>query len=836
MGAAEDFSLEDLLQSILPFLNLVSEKIVILDRDGGIVFGNHAFKDQLSFDEGSSSKISIQQWFPEWEEFQKKYLESNGKSKIVHLQDIKTQNKKSLRVSYVEKINNQWLVLFTDPWQSIKSTKNLSELILNHLKEAYIFVDTDYHIRAFNDEANLLTIKRMHEPLVLGALVMDYFQNHGDWEILESQLRIAFTGKRSSFYLSDMTAVITDNRNEYMVVPLRDLQEEILGVLIINRGKNDHLFTQNDQMQKNLFRQIFSVVKYPSLLWKRNGVGSFITLTQGNPAAEKFFSPKIIDQYGVTANEFFNNTPEILTKIEKCLDYGNSDSMEIQFDYWGVDHKKWILIDFLKVSENEILLIIINIDEQKKVEAELRENQRQLTTLFENLPGMAYRCKNDSDWTMEFVSAGVEDLTGYPNEDLIENRKISYANLIHPDDRSYVWNSIQEAIRKQEKFEMRYRILVADHQEKWVWEKGQGIFEDTGELIAIEGFISDVTVQVESEKEAEKAMLQAQALKQALEEMTSQLDLSQVLRRILVSLETVLDYDSATLFLKEEGKLKVVAARGFGYTSRLINKTFPATDQLLIEIQNKKTPIILDDAQNDPRFSHWEGAHHVHGWMGVPLLRHDDFIGLMTLDNNKPGAYSEEDAKLALSFANSASIVIENARLFNQTQQMALTDTLTGIYNRRYFYELGQKEFARSKRYQDPLSIIMIDIDHFKNVNDKFGHLAGDQVLVQFVARIQSELRESDIFGRFGGEEFIILLPETNLGDATQVAERLREVTEEYPFLLVTAQTFITISLGVTCYKFTSVSLDQLIDESDKALYEAKQLGRNRVRIWQHDS
>jgi diguanylate cyclase (GGDEF)-like protein len=106
---------------------------------------------------------------------------------------------------------------------------------------------------------------------------------------------------------------------------------------------------------------------------------------------------------------------------------------------------------------------------------------------------------------------------------------------------------------------------------------------------------------------------------------------------------------------------------------------------------------------------------------------------------------------------------------------------------------------------------------------------------VLFVERIQSELRETDIFGRFGGEEFIVLLPETNLGDATQVAERLREVTGNYPFLLVTSQTFMTISLGVSCFKFTTVSLDQLIDESDKALYEAKQLGRNRVRIWRQD-
>lgn len=103
---------------------------------------------------------------------------------------------------------------------------------------------------------------------------------------------------------------------------------------------------------------------------------------------------------------------------------------------------------------------------------------------------------------------------------------------------------------------------------------------------------------------------------------------------------------------------------------------------------------------------------------------------------------------------------------------------------------------------------------------------------MQFVQRMQDELRTSDILARFGGEEFIILLPESNLDEATRVAERLREVTAHYPFLLVTAQIFISISLGVSCFRFTTPSLDHLIDESDKALYEAKQFGRNLVRTW----
>ena len=834
MGDTQDFFLDKVFQSIQPFFDLISDKIVILNGKGTIVFGNRAVAELFGVEKEKLSSILIDQWFPDWDDLKSTFPDVSGKTRIVHLQNPNNESKNSFRLSFTKQSGNQWLLLFTDPWKPIKSSKNITELILNHLDEAFIFVDMDFQIRAFNNAANLFAIKRAHEPLSIGVKVMDYFQNQADWEVLETQLKIGFSGKRSSFYLNEPVGNRDNFSNQFVIIPIRDVQEEILGVLIVNQGKSKKVGMDENAPKKDLFISAFSAIRNPEMIWKRNADGTFI-LENVNPAAETITANQINEKVGLNAKEIFENYPEIIQCLENSFEHEANERLEIQFDYFGNQEEKWTQFDFIKISDQFLFSVMIDINEQRNVEIALRENQRQLSTLFENLPGMAYRCNNDAEWTMQFVSAGVEDLTGYPNEDLINNRKISYANLIHVDDRQYVWDTIQNALQQKQKFEMRYRIKPVDKKEKWVWEKGQGIFKEDGELIAIEGFISDVTAQVLSELEAEKAMLQAQALKQALEEMSSELDLSQVLRRILVSLKTVLNYDSATLFLKEQDRLKVVAARGFEHTARLINRTFPATDLLLREIQSKKAPIILEDAHTDSRFSHWGGADHVRGWMGVPLFRHDNFVGLLTLDSHRPAAYSEEDANLALSFANSAAIVIENARLFEQTQQMALTDTLTGIFNRRYFYELAQKEFARSKRYQDPLSVIMIDLDHFKNINDRFGHLAGDQVLVQFVQRIQSELRESDIFGRFGGEEFIILLPETNLGDATQVAERLREVTSEYPFLLVTAQTFITISLGVSCFKFTTVSLDQLIDQSDKALYDAKQLGRNRVRIWQQD-
>jgi len=826
-------SLGEKFESLQPFLDIISDKLVILDAGGSILFGNLAFAHFLGLEQQNLDHLTCQDWFPEWSDVRDHLQNEKSNSRIVHISIPNKDQKQSLRLSYTFDWENNWLLVFNDPWEPVKNSKNISELLLDNLDNPLYFIDPDYRIRAFNQAANLLFLRLNHEPINSGDSLLELIVEPELLNIFLPHIKTGFSGKNSTFTINHAENPESTFLIEYKVRPVRDLREEILGVLIVGqdilkKNKTENLLEKNG----DLFNPIFQGMHDPAVLWKKTSDGKII-LEHFNPASESLSEGEIKRWLGSSIEEFFDGQTEIIQRFYNCFETGNSQRIETQHILKTTGIEKWFLADYIKISDELLLNITIDITDRKEIELTLKENQRHLSTLLESLPGMAYRCKNDSDWTMEFVSAGVQELIGYEDQDLIGNRKISYAHIIHPDDRQKVWDQIQDALAKKQAFEITYRIQLNNSIEKWVWEKGQGIFDENDELIALEGFISDITERIHSEQAAEKAMIQAQALKQALDELASQLDLSQVLKRILVLLKTVLNYDSATLFLREQDKFKVVAARGFQHTARLINRTFPATELLLREIQMVKAPIILDDAQNDPRFDKWEGSDLIRGWMGVPLIRHDEFIGLLTIDNYNPSAYTQEDASLALSFANSAAIVIENARLFEQTQKMALTDTLTGIYNRRYFYELAQKEFSRSKRYQSPMSVILIDIDHFKNVNDHYGHLAGDQVLMQFVQRIQEELRTSDILARFGGEEFIILLPETNLGDATQVAERLREVTAQYPFLLVTAQAFITISLGVSCFRFTTLSLDHLIDESDKALYEAKQFGRNRVRTWQ---
>ncbi len=177
----------------------------------------------------------------------------------------------------------------------------------------------------------------------------------------------------------------------------------------------------------------------------------------------------------------------------------------------------------------------------------------------------------------------------------------------------------------------------------------------------------------------------------------------------------------------------------------------------------------------------------------------------------------------------------ERKRLEAKLVQLATTDELTGIHNRRYFFERAQTEFSRAIRYKRSLTVLMVDVDHFKKVNDTFGHSAGDQVLSGLSAVICRMLRDSDIFGRYGGEEFCILLPDTSAKQGLSVAERIRQNVELHPFETTTGTLSITLSIGLACLFLNGpnqpTSLEQLINKADHALYKAKQDGRNRVTV-----
>ena len=223
--------------------------------------------------------------------------------------------------------------------------------------------------------------------------------------------------------------------------------------------------------------------------------------------------------------------------------------------------------------------------------------------------------------------------------------------------------------------------------------------------------------------------------------------------------------------------------------------------------------------------------------MGIPIIFKNKIIGILTLDSTEKDIYTEYHCNIALSFAYHAGMAIENAKLYGKTKQLASIDPLTNLYNRRSFFELANISFDKAKALVQPISAIMIDIDDFKKINDKLGHHTGDLVLMRLSKVCLENLSKHHILGRFGGEEFIVLLPNTSFEEAERIGEKLRSAIEHNPIIIRKSDSIpVTSSLGVASITPTTQDLDYLFISADKAMYQAKAMGKNKVMSINLDS
>jgi two-component system, NarL family, sensor histidine kinase UhpB len=233
-----------------------------------------------------------------------------------------------------------------------------------------------------------------------------------------------------------------------------------------------------------------------------------------NHAVETVFGWRPREIAGKTMGLFFRDRNAYKREARKLYQQlMENEAFSFEYTYKRKDGSDVIcLTSISRISENEydrrIVSTHTDITEKKRAEESLRESQRVLTTLMGNLPGMAYRSKNDPDWTMEFVSEGSYALTGYRPSDLVDNATLSYGDLIHPDDRDDVWDSVQDAVANHDRYQLTYRIITSEGRVKWVWEKGQGVFSSDGEFQALEGFISDITERKLAEEQLKRSRRQ----------------------------------------------------------------------------------------------------------------------------------------------------------------------------------------------------------------------------------------------------------------------------------------------------------------------------------------
>jgi diguanylate cyclase (GGDEF)-like protein len=346
--------------------------------------------------------------------------------------------------------------------------------------------------------------------------------------------------------------------------------------------------------------------------------------------------------------------------------------------------------------------------------------------------------------------------------------------------------------------------------------------------------------------------------------LTAERDLDRLLGTIIEETTSVMDADRSSLFLVdiERGEMWAKIAQGV----EVIEIRFPVGVGIAGAVGKTGDIINISDAYSDGRFNpeiDRKTGYRTKSILCAPLRNtHGEIIGAIQVLNKRMGSFDSEDETLLSALSSHAAVAIENADLYRrlsvlnlslerkveerttelsaanerlsvlnrELEEISITDGLTKIYNRRYFNERLRQELKRVSRYGPPLSILMIDIDHFKKVNDTWGHQAGDTVLSGVAGLIKDRLRETDLIARYGGEEFCLLATGTDQAGVQVLAERVRKLVQSTVFEHGGKAIAVTVSIGVCTWE-PSLRDDQeeLIRRADSALYRAKEQGRNRV-------
>lgn len=420
---------------------------------------------------------------------------------------------------------------------------------------------------------------------------------------------------------------------------------------------------------------------------------------------------------------------------------------------------------------------------------------RLLGTLLSNLEGMVYRCRLDAHWTMEFVSEGCLKLTGYSEEDILFNSHISFDNITHPDDRDLVRNAVLAAVKNNRRFDIEYRIIRADGEVRWVWERGTNISHDNKAWDVLEGFIQDITER----READEALREAE-------------------RRYRSIFENAIEgiYQSTP----DNGYLAVnpALARMYGYSSPqdLISTLKDIEHQVYVE--PKRRIEFMQLMKKNGVVTNFESR----------IYKRDGEI--IWISENARAVFSS--AGELVFYEGTVEAITERKLHEAEIQFQATHDALTGLPNRTLLYDRMQQAVLHSERYSNITAIAFLDLDQFKFINDSLGHQVGDELLKITAQRLTSCLRESDTVARQGGDEFVLLLTShPNEESITQTMQRvLHEVAQ--PWMANDLEFRITCSIGVTLCPDDGRDVETLLKNADSAMYKAKELGRNNFQYF----
>ena len=440
-----------------------------------------------------------------------------------------------------------------------------------------------------------------------------------------------------------------------------------------------------------------------------------------------------------------------------------------------------------------------------------------------------YLVDMEEGWTQN--SFVIESL-GYP-EATLESADIEA--LMHPEDKPTflaLWGRVLQG--RDDGFSGEFR--VRDKEGAWHWIQSHGTVltrTASGGVGLYAGFDQDITARKEAETmlrsgiaEEERRFALAETLRAAGMAASTMLEADATVDLVLHQARLYVPFQLAAVYAHDDEVLTLIGQKSDDDSA----KTLPlhADSSPIWELLRDRSPRIHDDIGRFTTYPSETTTEVFRSWLGIPLVLHRELIGVLEFWHVEPGAFHSEQVWPAMAFGDTLSVALSNASKYQSLMAEARTDPLTGLYSRRFLMEKGSEILARLGQEGQAAALILLDIDHFKAVNDTYGHLVGDEVLKGAAALCKKALRQEDILCRFGGEEFIALLPNVSETVAHNVAERIRASLEGWSFPGIEAR--VTASFGVvTSASGKSAGLQELIRLSDEAMYAAKKGGRNRV-------
>lgn len=422
---------------------------------------------------------------------------------------------------------------------------------------------------------------------------------------------------------------------------------------------------------------------------------------------------------------------------------------------------------------------------------------------------------------------------GYEDADLLD---IWDAFPVHEADRERV-ELMQRRIESGETDKVidSFRI-VSKKDSRFPWMRfsmqvlGRG---PDGKPTTLIGHVTDVDDLIASQEEIRERLVEIDAMRELIGAINKSLDFEETFSRIIEQLRRIIPFDRASVQAFENDSLTVIT--GYGYpTSDIMGLVFPAKgiDNPAVRAIQTKRPIVCNDVPNDfPGFVAPSKDFTTLSWLGIPMVYEGQVIGLIALDSRFHNFYTDQHVRVATAVAEHIATAFEHARSHQLVTVQAMTDRLTGLANRYGLETRGMELFQKAIENDQSIGVFMLDIDHFKVVNDTYGHSYGDLVLQQIASTIRTQIRNEDYAVRYGGEEFVVLLPGLGPRESLLVAERLRIKISQTE--VEKGRKLPTVSIGI--YAAVPGSLDilhEFIRKADLALYTAKEAGRNRSRVW----